>query len=141
MRSFDHKMLGEALLPSVLLAGAVEMRHYRAGVEVETKADATPVTAADREAEAILLVGLTKAMPGVPVVAEEAVSQGRIPTFSDTFFLVDPLDGTLEFVNRRGEFTVNVALIEHGKPLFGIVYAPALSELYMTLGSDRKSVV
>lgn len=135
MRSFDHKMLGEALLPSVFQAGTIEMRHYRAGVEVETKLDSTPVTAADCEAEAILIAGLTKAAPGVPVVAEEAVSQGRVPMFSDTFFLVDPLDGTREFINQRGEFTVNVALIDQGKPVFGIVYAPALSELYMTFGA------
>jgi 3'(2'), 5'-bisphosphate nucleotidase len=137
LRLSDHESLAEALLSPVLVAGATEMHHYKAGGAVETKADNSPVTAADREAEAILLEGLAKAAPGVPVVAEEAVSQGRIPALSETFFLVDPLDGTREFIHGRGEFTVNVALIENRRPVFGIVYAPALSELYVTLGPER----
>ena len=137
MSAFDHEQLARALLPAVLEAGAVEMRHYGEGVAVETKADASPVTAADREAEAVLLTALARIAPGIPVVAEEAVSQGTIPVVSTSFFLVDPLDGTREFINRRGEFTVNVGLIDHGRPVFGMVYAPALSELYATLGPAR----
>ena len=137
MSSFDHEQLARALLPAVLEAGAIEMRHYREGVAVETKADASPVTAADREAEAVLLAALARVAPGIPVIAEEAVSQGTIPAVAASFFLVDPLDGTREFINRRGEFTVNVALIEQGQPVFGIVYAPALSEFYATLGAAR----
>ncbi|MET0568623.1 MAG: 3'(2'),5'-bisphosphate nucleotidase CysQ [Hyphomicrobiaceae bacterium] len=137
MSSFDHEQLAQALLPAVLEAGAIEMRHYEEGVTVETKADASPVTAADREAEAVLLAALARAAPGIPVIAEEAVSQGTIPAVAASFFLVDPLDGTREFINRRGEFTVNVALVEQGRPIFGIVYAPALSELYATLGAAR----
>ncbi len=137
MSSFDHEQLAQALLPAVLEAGAIEMRHYREGVTVETKADASPVTAADREAEAVLLAALARAAPGIPIIAEEAVSQGTIPAVAASFFLVDPLDGTREFINRRGEFTVNVALIEQGQPVFGIVYAPALSEFYATLGAAR----
>lgn len=137
MSAFDHEQLAEALLPAVLEAGAIEMRHYAAGVAVESKADASPVTAADREAEAVLLAALSRAAPGLPVVAEEAVSQGRIPAISASFFLVDPLDGTREFINQRGEFTVNVGLIEQGRPVFGMIYAPALAELYVTLGPER----
>lgn len=137
MSAFDHEQLAEALLPAVLEAGAIEMRHYEAGVAVESKADASPVTAADREAEAVLLAALARAAPGLPVVAEEAVSQGRIPAISASFFLVDPLDGTREFINQRGEFTVNVGLIEQGRPVFGMIYAPALAELYVTLGPER----
>ncbi len=122
------------LVGPVLAAGAVEMRHYQSGVAVQTKADHSPVTIADRQAEAILLEALARLEPEVPVVAEEAASEGRIPATAATFFLVDPLDGTREFINKRGEFTVNVALIEDGRPVLGLVYAPALSELYVTLG-------
>lgn len=125
------------LVGPVLAAGAVEMRHYRSGVAVQTKSDQSPVTIADQEAEVILLEALARLEPGIPVVAEEAVSEGRIPQIDATFFLVDPLDGTREFINQRGEFTVNVALIENGRPVLGLVFAPALSELYVTLGPGR----
>lgn len=137
----DHERLAEALWPAVLKAGAVEMRYLREGVEAETKADASPVTAADREAEAVLLSAIQHAAPGVPVVAEEAVSRGMVPAIGRSFFLVDPLDGTREFIARRPEFTVNVALVCDEQPVFGIVYAPALSVLYMTLGPDRAVVI
>lgn len=129
--------LAEALIQPVLAAGAVEMRYYQSDLVVHTKGDQSPVTEADREAEAILLEALARIAPGVPVVAEEAVSEGRVPETGATFFLVDPLDGTKEFINKRGEFTVNVALIERGEPTFGIVYAPALGDLYITLAADR----
>ncbi len=135
--AFDHAALAERLLRPVLDAGAVEMRYYHAGVAVEAKADNSPVTAADREAEAILLAGLAVAAPGVPVIAEEAVADGRVPATGRALFLVDPLDGTREFIHQRGEFTVNVALAVDGQPRFGIVYAPALGELYVTLGRRR----
>ena len=136
-QDIDHRGLAEALLGAVLEAGAVEMRHYRAGVSVETKADESPVTAADREAEAILVAALGSVAPGIPIVAEEAVAAGVIPDMGARFFLVDPLDGTREFINRRDEFTVNIALAVAGRPVFGIVYAPALSDLYVTLGPAR----
>lgn len=130
MPGIDHKQLAAALLPSVLAAGAIEMRHYRAGVTIETKADESPVTIADREAETVLVAAISAAAPGIPIVAEEAVAAGRLPTLGDEFFLVDPLDGTREFVARRDEFTVNVALIENGEPVLGVVFAPARRELY-----------
>lgn len=129
--------LAEALLGPVLAAGAAEMRHYRTDLVVHTKDDQSPVTVADREAEAILLEALARIAPDVPVVAEEAVSEGRVPEIGGTFFLVDPLDGTKEFINKRGEFTVNVALIERGEPTFGVVYAPALGDLYITLDANH----
>jgi 3'(2'), 5'-bisphosphate nucleotidase len=122
------------LLPSVLEAGALEMRYYREGVAVQEKADASPVTLADQEAEEVLLAALAREAPGIPVVAEESVAAGRIPTVGSRFFLVDPLDGTKEFINKRDEFTVNVALVEDGVPVLGIVYVPALADLYVTLG-------
>lgn len=126
-----------ALVEPVLEAGAIEMRYYAMNIAIEEKADRSPVTAADREAEEILLQALASIAPGVPVVAEEAVSEGRVPEIGERFFLVDPLDGTREFINKRGEFTVNVALIERGLPVLGIVYAPAIGELYATLGPRR----
>ncbi|MEZ5852064.1 MAG: 3'(2'),5'-bisphosphate nucleotidase CysQ [Hyphomicrobiaceae bacterium] len=136
----DHARLVADLLPAVLEAGAVEMAYYQGGVTVETKADASPVTAADKEAEVILVAALERAAPGIPVVAEEAVAEGRIPDLGARFFLVDPLDGTREFINKRDEFTVNVALVDKGEPCFGIVYVPALGDLYVTLG-DRKAAM
>lgn len=135
--TFDYLRLAESLLRPVLHAGAVEMRYYDDGVAVETKADASPVTAADREAEAILLAALAEVAPNVPVVAEEAVAEGRVPATGRALFLVDPLDGTREFIHKRGEFTVNVALVVDGMPRFGIVYAPAINEFYVTLGANR----
>lgn len=136
----DHARLVADLLPAVLEAGAVEMAYYSGGVAVETKADESPVTAADKEAEAILVAALERAAPGIPVVAEEAVAEGRLPDPGARFFLVDPLDGTREFINRRDEFTINIALVEAGVPCFGIVYVPALGDLYVTL-SDRAAAM
>lgn len=137
MMPLEHERLARALLPAVLEAGAIEMHYYRSGVAVERKADASPVTAADREAESVLLAALAHIAPGVPVIAEEAVARGSVPQLADTFFLVDPLDGTREFINQRDEFTVNVALVRSGKPVFGIVFAPALGDLCVTLGPAR----
>ncbi len=107
------------------------MQHYGRGPEVELKPDASPVTQADREAEAILLAALQRAFPAVPVVAEEAASDIGSPLPS-RFFLVDPLDGTKEFIGKRTDFTVNIALIEDGTPRFGLVYAPARRLLAFT---------
>jgi 3'(2'), 5'-bisphosphate nucleotidase len=137
MNTIDHMRLAAALVPPVLAAGAIEMRHYRSGVTVEAKADQSPVTIADREAEAVLVAAITAAMPTIPIIAEEAVPAGRMPAIGPAFFLVDPLDGTREFIEQRGEFTVNIALVQQGVPVFGIVYAPATEELYVTLAPDR----
>src|ERR1700730_11404121 len=90
-------------------AGALVMRHYQAGAEARLKADRSPVTDADEEAEKLILARLAAAFPGVPVVAEEEAAAGRIATVGRRFFLVDPLDGTREFLSGNGEFTVNIA--------------------------------
>ncbi|PDT83865.1 3'(2'),5'-bisphosphate nucleotidase CysQ [Sinorhizobium sp. BJ1] len=109
-----------------LEAGASILAVYEAGPTVCYKDDCSPVTEADERAEAIILDRLAAAFPHIPVVAEEAVASGRVPDIScGTFFLVDPLDGTKEFINRRDDFTVNIALIEGNVPVAGIVYAPA----------------
>ena len=114
-----------------LSAGKAILDVYRAGPNVTYKNDCSPVTEADERAEAIILDGLSKAFPDIPVVAEEAAAAGHIPNVEGKqFFLVDPLDGTKEFINRRDDFTVNIALIDSGVPVAGIVYAPARSVAY-----------
>lgn len=128
-----HDELNPGLIAAALEAGAAIMALRRAGVKVEHKSDASPVTAADREAEDILVAAIAKAAPGVPVVAEEAMSQGREPETGELFFLVDPLDGTREFVTGSADFTVNVALVERGRPVWGLVYAPALGRLFVSV--------
>lgn len=112
-------------------AGKAILDVYHAGPNVTFKSDSSPVTEADERAEAIILAGLKKAFPDIPVVAEEATAAGNVPDVSGKrFFLVDPLDGTKEFINRRDDFTVNIALIENGIPVAGIVYAPARGVAY-----------
>lgn len=119
------------LIPLVREAGAVVMQVYGTDFDVETKGDDSPVTAADQRAEAVILAGLRRLTPTIPVVAEEAAAAGDIPDVSACFWLVDPVDGTKEFVNRNGEFTVNVALVGHGRPVLGLVFAPALDRLFV----------
>lgn len=125
---------------AALAAGRAIMEVYEAGPHVALKADCSPVTEADECAEAIILKRLAEAFPDIPVVAEESVAAGCVPVIdAGRFILVDPLDGTREFINRNPEFTVNIALIENGAPVRGIVYAPALKVAYIgtTPGTDR----
>ncbi len=104
-------------------------------VEVRTKSDASPVTAADEETEAFLLEALATLTPDIPVVAEEQAAAEGLPSHAAArFWLVDPLDGTKEFISRNGEFTVNVALIENGRPVAGVVHAPALAMTWAGAG-------
>lgn len=120
----------DGLVVASIEAGRVILDVYARPIDVAFKADASPVTEADGLAETVLLAALEQLAPGVPVVAEESVAAGRVPSTADRFFLVDPLDGTKEFIHRNGEFTVNVALIEHGMPVMGVVYAPAVGRLF-----------
>jgi 3'(2'), 5'-bisphosphate nucleotidase len=132
------------LLDLAQLAGREIMRIYASDFAVASKADNSPVTEADQLAEKIILKGLSKHWPQTPVLAEEAASAGQIPDLGNRFFLVDPLDGTKEFTSRNGEFTVNIALIENGKPIMGVVYAPAIHQMYWGeagLGSGFATVV
>ena len=119
------------LVETAIRAGMAIMLIYDAGFEVETKFDESPVTEADKAAEAIILETLASVAEDIPVIAEEEVAAGRVPQTDGTFFLVDPLDGTKEFIKRRGDFTVNIALIEKNSPVFGIVYAPAKGRLFV----------
>ena len=111
-------------------AGKLIMDVYATDFASHAKTDASPVTEADERAEAIILKGLAKHFPDIPILAEESVAAGRIPEVSLQFFLVDPLDGTKEFISRNGEFTVNIALIQNGTVASGVVYAPAIDTLY-----------
>lgn len=136
LMSFDFERACELLLPANRQAGAAIMRHYQADAGFERKSDDSPVTLADRDSEHILLAALQHLAPEIPVVAEESASE-LDRTRGDRFFLVDPLDGTKEFIKRRTDFTVNVALIQDGHPVFGMVYAPALREIAFTLSQQR----
>jgi 3'(2'), 5'-bisphosphate nucleotidase len=123
-------------------AGRATLAHYHEGVAVEQKGDRSPVTAADRAAHAIIVRALGDWAPTIPVISEE----GEIPAYERRkdwrrFWLVDPLDGTKEFIQRNGEFTVNIALVEDGVPVLGVIYAPALDLLYYAgagLGSWKR---
>lgn len=126
-----------ALLTAVeaiaLEAAAVIRRIYDSEFVVATKNDATPVTQADQEAEALIIAGLARIDGTIPIVAEESIAAGHLPppkTSAGDFWLVDPLDGTREFIARNGEFTVNIALIRGGEPVLGVVLAPATGALY-----------
>lgn len=131
----DYEALGLEMRRLALLAGAETLRFFGdADLAVEKKDDDSPVTAADQAADKIIVEGLAAAFPDIAVVSEErAESHGAAP---DRFFLVDPLDGTKEFVTGRGEYTVNIALIEQGAPVLGAVFAPALKRLFWTPDAD-----
>lgn len=130
MQASDQAALLEAIIKIARDAGDLILEVYKSDFEVRGKDDASPVTAADEQAEALILKGLKSLSLQFPIIAEEAHAAGDIPQVDDCFWLVDPLDGTREFVNRNGEFTVNIALIEDGKPLLGVVLAPVLNQLY-----------
>tara|TARA_B100000686_G_scaffold354495_1_gene465079 strand:+ start:7666 stop:8439 length:774 start_codon:yes stop_codon:yes gene_type:complete len=133
-----------------LKAGALEMRHYADGTDVMRKGDGSPVTIADQEAEALILEEMDKLNLNIPIVAEESVAAGIVPDITGgDFWLVDPLDGTKEFVRGTGEFTVNIALMQNFKPVFGVIYTPVKDELYsgyeggradLTIGGERREI-
>ena len=111
-------------------AGALVLEVYATDFTVRGKCDQSPVTEADERAEKLIVSALQALAPGVPIVAEEAVAAGQVPEIGSLFWLVDPLDGTKEFISRNGEFTVNIALVAHGAPVLGVVFAPALDRLF-----------
>lgn len=120
----------EQVIPLVRSAGRAIMEIYAGDIAVRNKDDASPVTEADDRAEALILPALQALGAEIPIVSEEQASAGNIPQTDRHLWLVDPLDGTKEFINRNGEFTVNVALIEDGEPVLGVVLAPALNRLF-----------
>ena len=145
----DEAQLLEELALAAREAGEAILAIVRRGFEVETKLDRSPVTEADRAAELVILAALAKAAPGVPVIAEEEVAAGRIPAHDELYFLVDPLDGTKEFVRGGDDYTVNIGLIAGGVPRLGVVFAPATGRLHGGLvgsgawvedGGDRRTI-
>jgi 3'(2'), 5'-bisphosphate nucleotidase len=126
----DYGLLLDNIAEAAREAGEAILEVVRLGFEVESKRDSSPVTQADRAAELIILSALARVAPGVPVIAEEEVAAGRIPAHDDIYFLVDPLDGTKEFVRGGDDYTVNIGLIEGGRPKLGVVFAPATGRLH-----------
>lgn len=120
----------QIITDAALEAGAKIEEIYAAAFVHELKEDGSPVTIADQHAEEIILGRLRAAFPDIPILAEEEASAGDIPDLGDRFFLVDPLDGTKGFIQRNGEFTVNIGLVENGVPVAGVVYAPDTGQLY-----------
>jgi 3'(2'), 5'-bisphosphate nucleotidase len=126
----DQERLLDEIAEAAREAGAAILEVVARGFDVEQKGDLSPVTDADRAAELVILAALARAAPGVPVIAEEEVAAGRIPAHAGTFFLVDPLDGTKEFVRGGDDYTVNIALVVDGEPRLGTVFAPATGRLH-----------
>lgn len=136
----------DRLTPVAETAGRAILEVRERGFETLTKADSSPVTEADRIAESIVVAEIETLSPQFPIVAEERMAEGTIPAFDGrSFWLIDALDGTKEFVKRGSDFTVNVALIWNGLPVFGIVHAPARGETYLgvvdPLGPARRAEV
>ena len=125
-----YRRLTDDLAVAACEAGEAILEIVRRGFEIESKHDSSPVTEADRAAELIILAALARAAPGIPVIAEEEVAAGRIPAHDQTYFLVDPLDGTKEFIRGGEDYTVNIGLIDNGSPKLGVVFAPATGRLH-----------
>jgi 3'(2'), 5'-bisphosphate nucleotidase len=131
--------LKDELVAVARKAGAVILDIYNRDFETLRKADRSPVTEADTAAEAVILDALARLAPDVPVVAEEQCAKDGVPLAAPKrFFLVDPLDGTKEFIAKNGEFTVNIALIEDGRPVLGVVYLPVNDACYAGLGGKAE---
>ena len=122
--------LAQALLPICIAAGDAILAVRRAGHGVEWKEDNSPVTEADRAAEAIIMDGLAKVAAGIPVIAEESAYAGALPDTGAEFFLVDPLDGTREFVKGGNDFTVNIGLVRDGAPAVGAILLPETGKIF-----------
>ena len=132
----DYTKLETVMRNLALAAGDKIMQIYQADdFEVKTKSDLSPVTEADEAADAIISAGLRAAFPDILLITEEQA--GTHSQSAETFLIVDPLDGTKEFIHRRGDFTVNIALVEDGIPTRGVVYAPAKSRMFFTRANGQ----
>lgn len=127
---FDHPGFLDHALELAYKAGEAIMEIYATNFDVDIKSDASPVTKADIAAEKIILAGLRERYPDLPIIAEEEAAAGCLPQIGSLFVLVDPLDGTREFLSRNGAFTVNIALVENGIPVAGVVHAPAMKRTF-----------
>ncbi|HWA79470.1 MAG TPA: 3'(2'),5'-bisphosphate nucleotidase CysQ [Acetobacteraceae bacterium] len=131
MHEKDDAALLSLVAALVERAATAIMEIRKRGFAVERKSDATPVTEADRTAEALIVAGLRETTPDIPVIAEEEVAAGRATDAARCFWLVDPLDGTREFAAGRDEFAVNIGLVRNGRPYLGAVALPATGETYL----------
>jgi len=135
----------QALLPEIVAlaraAGQVVMKVYSGDFDVRAKKDATPVTVADEESEQLILAALKKLTPGIPVASEEQMSAAGVWTQAPSrFWLVDPLDGTREFASRNGEFSVNIGLVDGGRPILGAVHGPTSDVTWGAAGPGTAAV-
>ncbi|TNE39275.1 MAG: 3'(2'),5'-bisphosphate nucleotidase [Alphaproteobacteria bacterium] len=136
--TLDRPILIRAITTLARGAGDAILKIYNQDFDVRTKTDASPVTEADELAERIILAGLRELTPDIPVLAEESAAAGEVVDLSGgVFWLVDPLDGTKEFIHKRGEFTVNIALIENGTPTMGVIHVPAQGVTYYAEGPGK----
>jgi 3'(2'), 5'-bisphosphate nucleotidase len=126
----DYQAVAEVFAELAVLAGAAIMRFYKSDSHVQSKADKSPVCDADVAGEAVILAGLAARLPDIPVISEETGANSNTD-LGDAFILVDPVDGTREFLAGKDEFTVNIGLIVNGEPKVGVVYAPALEQIWM----------
>lgn len=133
----EWQELLEALLPAVYFAGRCLENYRHQGVVTEAKPDGSPVSVADREAEDILVKALMTIMPEVPIIGEEAASSGHAPMPGEICFYVDALDGTRGFLDGSVEYTINIGMVRSSVPVFGLVYAPAIGRLFVTLDKDH----
>jgi len=118
-------------------AGGEIMKLYNQKIKTELKDDLSPVTQADRLSDKIIVTGLNKEFSKIQCISEESYSKVKIKSLNDIFFLVDPLDGTKEFIEKNNEFTVNIALINRNKPELGVIYAPAKNKIFFTDDNNK----
>ncbi len=137
LEAADYKDFALAAMAAAQQAGAAIMDIYGPEMNVRYKADRSPVTDADHASEDIITAALSKLMPNVPVIAEEQASTGNLPETDSAYFAVDPLDGTKEFLKLNGEFTINIALIRGDKAIFGLLFAPAKADCFVTLEQGK----
>lgn len=123
-----HNSILKTMMDAAISAGEIIMKFYQLPITYSDKTDGSPVTLADKKAEANIIANLCKTR--IPILGEESVADGIIPDTSGTYFCVDALDGTKEFIKRNGQFTVNIALIEDGIPILGVIFVPAEGTLY-----------
>jgi 3'(2'), 5'-bisphosphate nucleotidase len=129
--NLNYEAIAEVFAELAVAAGAAVMRFYRTDSHAQIKTDKSPVCDADLAGEEIILAGLAARLPDLPVVSEESAATNAEATPDDAFILVDPVDGTREFLAGKGEFTVNIGLVVKGEPKAGVVFAPALEQLWM----------
>lgn len=124
----EPQTLTDLAVEAAIAAAQVILDVYSRPIHAVAKSDGSPVTDADAAAEQVIIAAL--AVTGLPVLGEESVAAGIVPELGERYFVVDPLDGTKEFIKRNGEFTVNIGLVEHGRPTMGVVLAPVTGEIF-----------